>query len=342
MSTDLNTQEATNDVFEPVDAASRMNITIKPTKNGRYVLGDPSGTFDEKPRYAKQPGKNSHRHDWAADIACMGDMLVMGASIRGAMHYGLSTIRQDSFAIGCEKPSGDYRWIIAAIADGVSSAAQSHTFADYMARQAVIVVGEELSSSTVSSLHSVEWDKVARRLVTVSDEFCRAAAKRIVSDDKTADVDKALPQNFVQKWATTLEFAVVQAVSNGDSDKKEYVQVTVAGDGAAYSLNSRQGWSVIKTGKKQAGAIASNAVLSLPLSPDEFNINFGVLDKSDCLILTTDGLSDFIGDGDTQLGSFFKSKLPRCKSLTSFLQIADVSLYQADDDRTIIMIKGND
>jgi serine/threonine protein phosphatase PrpC len=305
--------------------------------NGRYIIGDPSGTFDEKPRAARQPGKMSHRSDWTADIAQMGDILVMGASLRGAMHYGLSTIRQDSFAIGSEG-----QWVIAVIADGVSSAAQSHTFADYMARQTVIIVGEELNSSEPVTLHSIEWSRIARRLVSLSDEFCRNAAKRTVSEDKAAEVDKASPRDFVQKWAATLEFAVIQANKDETSAKREFVHVTVAGDGAAYVLNKSKGWNTIKTGKKQIGAIASNAVLSLPLVPDDFAVNFGHMGKNDCFILTTDGLSDFIGDGNTPLGDFFRRKLPKCESLALFMQIVDVSLYQADDDRTIIMIKGAD
>ncbi|MDR2571068.1 MAG: protein phosphatase 2C domain-containing protein [Oscillospiraceae bacterium] len=308
--------------------------------NGRYVIGTPAGTFEEKPRIAQQPGKMLHRSDWAADIALVNDLLVMGSSIRGAMHYGLSTIRQDAYAIGTEIDSNDNVWLIAAVADGVSSASQSHTIADYMARQAIVTVGDELKASSPNTLHSIEWSKVARRLVEISEEFCRNAAKRIVSTGNTDEVDKASVKDFIKKWATTLEFVVVQASGNDDLPKKEFVHVAVAGDGAAYVLNKVRGWVVIKSGKKQTGSIASNAVLSLPLSPDNFIINFGHLRKSDCFILTTDGLGDFIANGSTPLGAFFQRKLPKCESLASFMQITDVSLYQADDDRTIIMIKG--
>jgi serine/threonine protein phosphatase PrpC len=319
-----------------------VEISKTQMRNGRYIIGNPSGTFDEKPRHARQPGKMSHRSDWAADIVRMGDVLVMGASLRGAMHYGLSTIRQDSFAIGSESGNGDCQWVIAVVADGVSSAAQSHTIADYMARKTVLVVGDELSACNPKSLHNIEWSKIARRLVDTSVEFCRNATKRTVSEDKTAEVGKASPRDFVKKWATTLEFAVIQSSTDENSGKREFVHVTVAGDGAAYVLNKKQGWKVIKTGKSRSGAIATNAVLSLPLSPDDFAVNFGYLGKNDCFILTTDGLGDFISDGSTPLGDFFQRKLPNCESLTSFLQIVDVSLYQADDDRTIIMLKGTE
>jgi serine/threonine protein phosphatase PrpC len=327
-----------NNLKNEESSSSEMPKTL--TKNGRYVIGNPSGTFDEKPRLARQLGKASHRSDLAADIVRIGDTLVMGASLRGAMHYGLSTIRQDSFAIGNESGDNECQWVVAVIADGVSSASQAHTFADYMARQTVITVGEELSSCEPKTLHNVEWSKIARRLVNVSEEFCRNAAKRTVSESKTAEVDKATARDFIKKWATTLEFAVIQANNDETTQKREYVHVTVAGDGAAYTLNKKQGWETIKRGKNHSGAIASNAVLSLPLPPDDFTVNFGFLEKNDCFILTTDGLSDFIGDGNTPLGDFFKRKLPNCESLVSFLQIADVSLYQADDDRTIIMLKG--
>jgi len=342
MSNILNTPEAEKEEKISVTAAIHTDPFYETAKNGRFLIGEPSGAFSEIPLAAKQPGKNSHRNDWVADIAVIGKMLIMGASLRGPMHYGLSTIRQDSFAIGNENNTNECKWIIVAIADGVSSAAQSHTFADYMARQTVIIIGEELNSNSSANLQDFDWNKIARRLVNISEEFCRAAAKRIVSEDKTSEVDKALPKDFIQKFATTLEFAVVQANSDDLSGGNNYVHITVAGDGAAYVINNKLEWNVIKRGKQQSGALASNAVLPLPLSPDSFMINFGNLNKSDCLILTTDGLSDFIGDGSTLLGSFFRNELPKCESLASFLQIADVSLYQADDDRTIILIKGKE
>jgi hypothetical protein len=187
--------------------------------NGRYVIGTPAGTFDEKPRIALQPGKMSHRSDWAADIALVGELLVMGSSLRGAMHYGLSTIRQDAYAIGMEIDSNDKTWLIAAIADGVSSASQSHTIADFMVRQTVITVGDELKSSNPTTLHNIEWSKVARSLVEISEEFCRNAAKRTVTEDKTDEVERASPKDFAKKWATTLEFAVIQASSDESSTK---------------------------------------------------------------------------------------------------------------------------
>jgi len=321
------------------NAAGKPEKTIK----GRYVIGDPAGTFDERPRMARQPGRISHRSDWAADISRIGGLLVMGASLRGAMHYGLSTVRQDSFAIGAAESEGDSgpKWIVAAISDGVSSASQSHTFADYMARQAIIAAGEELSGCNPESLRSIEWGSVARRLVDTSVGFCRSAAMRTVPEDKAADVSKASPRDFAAKWAATLEFSVVQA-DCGTSGTREYVHVTVAGDGAAYVLSKERGWQTIKAAKSQPGAVASNAVLPLPLEPRSFAVSFGHLGNKDCLVLATDGLGDFIGDGNTPLGDFLKRKLPGCKSLATFLPIVDVSMYQADDDRTLILVKEAD
>ena len=257
------------------------------------------------------------------------------------MHYGLSSVRQDSFAIGSSS-GNDCQWVIAAIADGVSSSAQSHTFADYMARQAVILISDELPLIPNGALNNHDfWADIATRLVGISDEFCRIAAKRIVSEEKSEEVDKALPRDFVRKWATTLEFVIIQASFKNPGADAEFVHVTVAGDGAAFVLNEEQGWNTVRMGKRRSGAIVSNAVLSLPLIPEEFSVNFGFLRKNDCFILTTDGLGDFIGDGSSPLGGFFQANLPKCESLASFLQIVDVSLYQADDDRTIIMIKRN-
>ena len=320
------------------------NVNNKPEKiiKGRYVIGNPAGTFEEKPRIAYQPGKILHRSDWIADISRICDVLVIGASLRGAMHYGLSTVRQDSFAIGTTESEEEShtKWIIAVISDGVSSATQSHTFSDYMVRQTVIAVGDELTACNLESLYDFEWIKFARRLVDISIEFCRNAARRTVSEEKTVEASMLSQRDISKKWAATLEFAVIQISSGASNNMREFVHVTVAGDGAAYVLNKKQGWRTVKSGKSQSGTVASNAVFTLPFEPYEIFVKQGYLEKNDSLILVTDGLGDFIGDGNTPLGDFFKRKLPKCENLATFLQIVDVSLYQADDDRTLIMVKG--
>jgi hypothetical protein len=55
--------------------------------------------------------------------------------------------------------------------------------------------------------------------------------------------------------------------------------------------------------------------------------------------MVTDGLGDFIGNGNTPIGGFFQKTFPKCESLIQFLHYSSVALRQMDDDRTVILIK---
>jgi serine/threonine protein phosphatase PrpC/O-acetyl-ADP-ribose deacetylase (regulator of RNase III) len=294
--------------------------------DGKFVLGEKAGTFSQTPFIAKQFGKK--QHDISADIAQVGDILVLAASFRGAMHYASSTVRQDSFAIGAEENDAGTKWAIAVVADGVSEASRAHLLAEFLTQQTVVFVKETLNEKEVKTLADADWTEVAKNLVQASQDCCKRLSQGKISS----------PKQYLSKWASTLEFAVVEVSVSG---KKTYVSVTVSGDGASYIINGEKGWKPIKAGKMRTGSIASNAVTALPIDPGAPIIEFGILNKDEQLFIATDGLSDMIGNGNTALGGFFQKEFPKCKNAISYLQIMDVSMYQADDDRTGILIKEN-
>lgn len=308
--------------------------------DGRYVIGEPRGTFYQQPFLAKQPGKYSRRGDVAADIAVVGDLLVMGASFRGAMHYAAGAVRQDSFAIGSDGEYGEGKWLIAAVADGVSSASQAHALAEFLTQQTILTVEERLASAGHADLSRIDWGAISGQLVALSREYCKARAQSMLRTERENEIDRITLQQYLTRWASTLEFAVVEADTGGrDGGNRRFVYVSVAGDGAAYIVNGLKGWHTVKAGKQQDSVILSGAVAALPADPGEPRIRLGTLQSGDHLFITTDGLGDRIGSGDSPAGVFFQHEFPACNNLISFLQIMDVSMYQADDDRTGILIK---
>lgn len=294
--------------------------------DGRLVLGKVPGTFLQTPFIAKQVGRK--QHDIAADIAQVGDLLVLAASFRGAMHYAASSVRQDSFAIGAEEGRNGIRWAIAVVADGVSEASQAHMLAEFLTQQTVAFVKGALREDSVDSISDVDWREMAARLVQASQDCCQRLAHNRISS----------PNQCLSKWASTLEFAVVE---NGTSREKPFVSVTVSGDGAVYVVSREKGWKTIKAGKARGDGIASNAVTALPVDPGKPIISFGSLGAGEELFIVTDGLGDMIGDGSSTLGGFFQDKFHQCSNIIKYLQVMDVSMYQADDDRTGILIKEN-
>jgi uncharacterized protein YegL/serine/threonine protein phosphatase PrpC len=307
-------------------------------KGDGFIIGEKVGAANEIPRMAKQLNKNSHRSDWISDIAQIDDLTIMATSMRGSLHYGLETVRQDAYAIGSEVDLNGDNWLIAAIADGVSSSTRSHAIADYMVRQAILVVAESLRNSGMS-FETDYWKNLNKKLIEISVEYCKNAARSIIQPSQTIDIDKIDTGIFAQQWATTLEYAIVQTKNYPDSQERKFLHISVAGDGSAYIIHKEKGWNVVKPGKKRNGGLVSNEVSALPLTPKTSSIKAGTLSTDDCLLMVTDGLGDIIQNGDTRIGGFFQNTYPPCKILPAFLYISSVALRQADDDRTVILIK---
>ena len=313
-------------------------ITCNRLSDERLVIGENIGAVNEIPRIAKQPNKNSHRSDWISDIAQLDDTKIMATSMRGSLHYGFETVRQDTYAIGSESDQSGDKWLIVAIADGVSASPRAHAIADYMVRQTVLVVADALQTGKMI-FKKEYWENISKKLVEISVEYCKTATRGRIQLNQNIDVDTIDIDTFAREWAATLEYIVIQTKKTLGSQTRKFVHISVAGDGSAYILNENKGWYIVKSGKQRNSEILSNAVSPLPLTPKAYSIKFGELSLDDCLVMVTDGLGDFIGSGNTPIGGFFQKAFPKCESLIQFLHYSSVALRQADDDRTIILIK---
>jgi uncharacterized protein YegL/serine/threonine protein phosphatase PrpC len=303
-----------------------------------YIMGEKVGAANEIPRIAEQPNKNIHRSDWISDIAQIDDLTIMATSMRGSSHYGLEMVRQDAYAIGSAVDLNEDNLLIAAIADGVSASKRSHAIADYMVRQTILVVAEFLRNSKMS-FEKNYWENLSKKLVEISVEYCKSAARRLIQPSKNIDIDTIDMRAFAENWATTLEYAIVQTKKRPDAQTRKFVHISVAGDGSAYIINETKGWNIVKPGKRRSGGLVSNAVSALPFAPETCSIKFGTLSAGDCLLMVTDGLGDIIRNGDTQIGGFFQRNYPKCEYLLQFLHVSSIAMRQADDDRTVILIK---
>ena len=311
----------TSGVFESLPNLQLNRVgDIQQSTAESYVM---EGAIKQTPYLSNQLEEFRHCSDILADIAQVNDLLIFAASLRGAAHYSYLSVRQDSFAI---ETIND--WLIVAISDGVSQATHSHILAEFLSRKAVLIVKECLSKN--DEISDDNWTNISREISEQALNFC----KELASDDECIDINNV--QQLAQKWAATLELIIVETNCN---EKHSLVSVTIAGDGATYILGKNNKWRPVKQGKVRNGVV-SNAVIALPLAPDNPKIVKTTFAKDEQVFFTTDGLSDVLGDGNNQFGKFLHEKLLICNNLISFLQLMDVSVYQADDDRTGILIKG--
>lgn len=293
--------------------------------NKRYVIGDIAGTFLQIPFAAIKSDEGAfHRNDIVADIAQMGNLLVMGASLRGESHYAHRIPRQDSFLIEEYTISESRKYVIAAIADGAGNADKSDDFSEMLVNFLCKEIGDALHKDP--ELEKLDWNRIAETIWKISVNYCYRK-----SGSKNID-------EYFKHWASTLECVVIESSSE---DKANYVSVSICGDGGVYIWDSLHNWSPVKHGKTNNNTSVSNLVYCLPDKPTDIKINKGFINKGDSIFIVTDGLSDYIEEYD-DIRHFFGENLPHFHNLPEFIRVLNVAVKQMDDDKTGVLISLND
>ena len=290
--------------------------------DGRYVIGKPSGTFYQKPNGLSQQN--------VSDALQLGSSLLLAASSKGSLHQSGTSPRQDSYAYGIFE-QGEEKWIILAISDGVSASPYSHILAEYLTFSSVKELKVQLKTTGV-----FEIQNFAIKINEMANDFCK---KQLVKQNQHYDVEKYSAQMGANYFGATLECAIIHL----EKDKSSVTQFTISGDGGAYIFSKSLAINLVKSGKTRGEDIVSNAVSPLPLdSIDDINITKVDLEEGDIFFIATDGLADFIGNGNSNLGNFLLKKLIDVKDSVEFLKIINVSMFQLDDDKTAICFKIGD
>lgn len=293
----------------------------------RYVIGNPGGTFYQKPKGLSRQSMATFRSDNVSDAYQFGEYLLLAGSSKGALHQIGTIPRQDSYSYGIYE-TDSANWIVIAISDGVSSADYSHVLADYLTFAAV----KEMKSQ-LESFGEIKVPAFADKINILANDFC---LKQLTRMNQEFDENRYTAQLGAKYFGATLECVVVLLESNF----AQVNQFTVSGDGGTYFFNKNTETKVIKTGKTRNDEVVSNAVTPLPTdNVQPIVAEPAYLDVGDILFITTDGLSDFIGDGESELGNFLKEKLSEVDNPIEFLKIINVAMFQLDDDKTAVCLK---
>jgi hypothetical protein len=188
---------------------------------------------------------------------------VRAGSVRGYLHRYEGTPRQDDFAITVRDGG---RQIIAAVADGVSQATQSHIGATTAVRYAC----QWLDSMLAEPVDATDWKTMIESTAWALVEQAR------VIDPECADAAMA-----EQMLATTLACAVVEADHDGEST----AHIITIGDSGAWLLTNA-GYTRVEGGKVEGNSgISSSAVAGLPRIPQDVHATRIVLSGTDVLLL---------------------------------------------------------
>jgi serine/threonine protein phosphatase PrpC len=286
-----------------------------------YAVGDPGRAAREV--VAALPANPQEPADTQLDAGTAGDLVVRAASVRGTSHRHAGTPRQDDYAI-----CADDRWLIVAVADGVSAGPLSHQAATLACRGAAGLVRDRLGRE--GGVAGIVWADVlssaARRIV--------AHGRRALESDAD-DGDEVLSADVARMMATTLVVAVIP-VRPGDDGRHEGT-VLALGDTSAFVLGADRAWRAITDIKNDGADIASSATAALPYLPSESpDARPVTLERGEVLLVMTDGVGDALGTGDGAVGRFLGSEWQAPPEMLSFGGQVGFARRSFDDDRTVV------
>jgi serine/threonine protein phosphatase PrpC len=284
-------------------------------EDGRWapiVVDVPIYNFEPKP-----PAVGPYRPDTFLDGWSTEDFTVRVASVRGYSHRYNGTPRQDEASVAIHLPS---RAFIFAVADGVSSASQSHLGSATACRVAVDVLAWQLESG----YQVIDWNKVveatARELVRIAGRILRqehpepTAAEEIV--------------------ATTLIAGCVIPSQSG-APEASMIQI---GDSGAWVLQEGRYHSILRQKSDPREPLISSAVSALPRIPSPITPIEFQLSPDSVLLVGSDGFGDPLGDGEGHVGRLFAEHLKTPPPPRALAHLLDFSRETFDDDRTLVAL----
>jgi serine/threonine protein phosphatase PrpC len=270
------------------------------------------------------------RNDVVVDAAALDDgsgrpsLALRAASVRGRSHRNGGKTRQDEYAF---RRSEDGRYLVIAVADGVSAGEHSHHAANVAARRGCVLVEGWLRQYPPAA---VPWEQVLRALQdAIQEQGRRALARREI------DTTGWGTREFAQELATTLILGVVEVAANKGEHAVTLMRV---GDVSAWTRRLDGTWCNHHDVKNDGQVIASSATSALPhVSATEPYVST-VLRKGEALVLMTDGIGDPLGNGDNDFGDFLAEMWKAPPPALAYAAHVDFARRSFDDDRTAVTV----
>ncbi len=332
--TDHITKDTHDGGTTPTPAAGVPAAGPSPSPSGQvraagrgYVVGDPgraAGQVRPLPdlRFPERPDTVVDGYTIAGPDGRPG-VEVRAAGVRGLAHRYYGTVRQDSAAV---RVSGDGRWLVAAVADGVSAGAHSHVAADAAATGAATDLAAQMAANPPEA---IDW---AGFLASLAEHVAGATRAHLAGHglDPSGDLSHVASQA-----AATLLVAIVALDSDPDGSRE--LHLIGLGDTSAWNLECG-GWRCLH-GAKTQDVLASSATAALPILPPRPPQPLrSRLDRGQVLALVTDGVGDPLGDGAGEVGAFLAEHWQAPPAPLEFAAQIDFARRSYDDDRTAVVI----
>jgi serine/threonine protein phosphatase PrpC len=282
-----------------------------PDRWAPIVVDQPIFEFEPKPPSNAAGYRADTIFDgWSTDL-----YTVRLASVRGYSHRYSALPRQDEAAAAFEPESGA---VVFAVADGVSSARESHVGAEVACSIAIRETSYQLATG-----ERVDWNRVA----AIAANELAASAGNLLGEDRLH------PEAVEQLVATTLVAGYVLPTRRGT-----WVSMVQIGDSSAWLLRDHRYYPALDQKHDHGAPVISSAVSPLPRIPANLQAAEFDLDPDAVLLVGTDGFGDPLGDGDGQVGQLFAEHLASPPAPRALAHLLDFSRETFDDDRTLLAI----
>lgn len=250
-------------------------------------------------------------------------MELRAASVRGRSHRFEAKTRQDAYAYRC-----DGRFVVAGVADGVSSGSLSHVAANIVSRHGCQMIVERLVNAPPAD---IDWSEILRLLAI---NVISAGHRQLLLS--RPDAGQLNPVEVARYLSATALFAVVEM---RPVDGYRPVHIFAYGDTSCWILRPGTGWEPQQPVKNQGAVVASSETKGIPAVPKQAPpaIRTQLADE-DTLLLITDGIGDPLGDGKGTVGAFLARMWRRPPAPLEFAAHVDFARRSHDDDRTALAI----
>lgn len=304
------------------------------------------GTKDQKndnsyvrwiPHEAYEENQQRDMMGSVVDVVNINGLIVGVAATRGFNHFGsrehqVAKVREDAvaFSTAC-----NHRYIIAAIADGVSGADSSSYGAQEAVKFALSAVQSQLNPSSIE-MGDINWKKVFEYVCNRLGDYYLSNMR-----DFPSRADMAF------RIGTTCEVLVVDT-QRGKHGEVSFIRATLAGDGAGYILHRPKSLPEVEL----IGEIWKlkdadfNKVGALPEEPPEgfpHIVKPSPAKTGECIMITSDGIDEDMKKGDTKearylyhqlIGHSADNPITQPELLQTIQYVTDCS----GDDRSIVAI----
>ena len=275
------------------------------------VIDEPIFDFEPKPPKVAQ----GYRPDTLYDGWSSGDFTVRLASVRGYSHRYSGLPRQDEVATGFDPESGI---VLFAVADGVSSAGQSH-------------IGAAIACTIL--VEAQRWMLDNKQDINLPNAVQSAAGRMTEHAAYLLGQEEPEPGAAERLLASTLIAGYIEPAPQG-----ALAVLVQIGDSSAWVLRDGHYYPLLEQKNDPDAQIISSAVSPLPRLPDQITPATYELPPDAVLLIGTDGFGDPLGDGDGHVGHLFAEHLRTPPPARGLAHLLDFSRDTFDDDRTLLGI----